>query len=242
MWSRIGAITTINYWYPPFEYIAFAFLHLPTTIKLISGWSIVLFPWIAINILVNTISGMPTTVVVVVGNVELWLGFLPIETPPNLLPNYFANLTGIPLLITSMLGTRTISTPMVVIFALSDWITPIPTYCLWVSTIVVYDTIGGTMLTRNWHCSNLWLPIGILCCAICGCEYPSGSIFLVQIDGWICWIYGPNWLPNSMLLNIFWTTWIPYSCSCGWSINVPTTFCNSTCLVIFALMWKGTKR
>ncbi len=103
------------------------------------------------------------------------------------------------------------------------------------------DTIGGTVLIRDRQCSIMRLPIGIHYDVVCGCEYPSGSLLLVWINEQICRLYGPNWLPNSMLLNQFWTTWILDSCSCGWSINVLTTFCNSTCLAIVFLMWKGTK-
>jgi hypothetical protein len=51
----------------------------------------------------------------------------------------------------------------------------------------------------------------------------------------------PNWLSNSMPFNLFWTTTIPNSFSCDWSINVIATFYNSTCLTILVLMWKGTK-
>jgi hypothetical protein len=50
-----------------------------------------------------------------------------------------------------------------------------------------------------------------------------------------------NWLPNSMPFKCFWTTRIFSYCSYDWSINVLATFCNSTCLTILVLMWKGTK-
>ncbi len=140
-----------------------------------------------------------------------------------------------------MLGPITVSIHVVFILALSDCVTPIPACCFRVSITVAFDIIGGTMLFRYWRCSSQWLPIGILYGAICGCEYPSGSLLLVWIDGRICSIYGPNWLPNSMPLNLFWTTRIHDSYFYGWSINAPTTFCNSTCLAIHVLMWKGTK-
>ncbi len=103
------------------------------------------------------------------------------------------------------------------------------------------DTIGGAMLTWDWQCSSLRLPIGIHYGAVCGCEYPSDYLFLVCIDVRICWLYGPNLFPNSMFLNLFWTIGILDSYYCGWSINVLGTFCNSICLVILILMWKGTK-
>jgi len=82
------------------------------------------------------------------------------------------------------------------------------------------------------------LPIGILCGAVCGCEYPYGIFFLVWINEPICRLCGPNWLPNFMPLNQFWTIGILDSCSYGWSINAHATFYNTTCLTIHALMWK----
>ncbi len=138
-----------------------------------------------------------------------------------------------------MLGTKIVSIPMVVILASSNWIILTLACCLWVLTTITFDIIGGVVLTQDQCCSNLWLPIGILCGAKCGCEYPSGPLLLVWIDGWICWLCGPNRFPTSMPLNLLWTTRIPSSY--GWSINVPTTFCNSTCVAIHVLMWKGTK-
>ncbi len=97
------------------------------------------------------------------------------------------------------------------------------------------------MLTWGQRCSILWLPIGILYGAKCGCEYTFNSLLLIWIDGWICQFCGPSWLPNSMPLNLFWPIGIPSSYSCGWSINALATFYNSTCLAIPTLMWKGTK-
>jgi len=44
-----------------------------------------------------------------------------------------------------------------------------------------------------------------------------------------------------MLFNLLWTIIIHGSCSYGWSNNALATFCKSTCLTIFYLMWKGTK-
>ncbi len=201
-----------------------------------------MFTWIVVIELVNTIWNMPTTPLVIVGNVKLRFKLLITETPPNLQPNFVAYPISTSFLTTSMLGATSVSTPMVVILALNDWITPTPTYYFWVSIIVASDTIGGAMLTRDRWCSILRLPIGIHCDAICGCECPFGSLLLVKIDEWIYWLCGPNWLPNSMPLNLFWTIGIPYSCSYGWSITAPATFYNSTCLTMLVLMWKGMKR
>jgi len=94
---------------------------------------------------------------------------------------------------------------VVVIPALSDGVITIPIGCLWVSTTVVFDTIGEILLIGRWQCSIQWLPIGMLCGAKCGCEYTSGSLLLVWMDGRIYRLYGPNWLPNSMPFNLFWT-------------------------------------
>jgi hypothetical protein len=97
------------------------------------------------------------------------------------------------------------------------------------------------VLMQDRQCSNLWLPIGIHCGTVCVWEYPSSSLLVVWIDEWIYRLCNPNLPPNSMLLNMFKTVGIPNSYSYGWSIHVPATFCNSTCLVIPILMWKGTK-
>jgi len=68
----------------------------------------------------NVITRIPTTLVVVVGNLELPFNFLPIEIPPYLLPNFVVHPISIPLLKTSMVGATTISTLVVVIHASND--------------------------------------------------------------------------------------------------------------------------
>jgi hypothetical protein len=78
---------------------------------------------------------------------------------------------------------------MVVMPTSSDWVTPTPTSCLWVSTITTSNTIGELVLIRNWRCSILWLPIGILCSVECEWEYTSSFLFLIQIEGWIYWLH-----------------------------------------------------
>ncbi len=109
----------------------------------------------------------------------------------------------IPLLTTFVVGIITVSTPMVVIPPLNDWVITTIVSCLQVSIIAIFDTIGGVVLTRGWWRSILWLPIGIFCGVECGCEYTFGSLLLVWIDGWICQLCNPNWFPNSMLFNLF---------------------------------------
>jgi hypothetical protein len=76
------------------------------------------------------------------------------------------------------LGTTIVSTPMVIMIALSDWVTYILVGCLKVSTIVTFDTFNEVKLTQVWRCSILWLPMGIFYGAKCGCEYTFGSLFL----------------------------------------------------------------
>jgi len=63
-------------------------------------------------------------------------------------------------------------------------------------------TLGEVVLTRVWQCSILWLLIGIFYGAKYGCEYISNFLLLNWMDGWICQLYNPNWLPNSMPLNM----------------------------------------
>ncbi len=62
---------------------------------------------------------MPTILVVYDGSVKLQFKFLHAKTPPSL-PNFVVDPISTPFLITSMLGTTTISTHVVVIPTLSD--------------------------------------------------------------------------------------------------------------------------
>ncbi len=114
--------------------------------------------------------------------------------------------------------------------------------CFQISTSVAFDTFCEVKLIGMWWCPILWLPISILCGVECGCEYTSGALLLNWMDWQICRLCSPNWPPNSMPLNLFWTTKIHGSWSCDWSTNVLATFCNSTCLAIPTLMWKKHKR
>ncbi len=183
LWSIIGVITTHGYWYPHPEFVASTFLYLPTTIELIGGRLRFLFTWIIIIGLVNTIWGVPTTPIVTIGNVVFRFKIFFVEIPLNSLPNFVVDPITTPLVTTYMLGATIVSTLVVVILVSSDWITLIPTCCFQVSTIAASDIIGGIVLIQNWWCSNLWLPIGILCGVECGCKYTFGFLLLV-------WIYG----------------------------------------------------
>ncbi len=225
--------------YPLFASSTFVLLYLPTTFEFIDGRYVVLCTWIVIIGLVNTICGVPTTLVFLVRSSKLLFKFLAIENSLNPWLKLIVDPITTPLLATFMLGTTTLSTHVLAITTLSDWITFILASCLRVSTITTFDTLGEAVLTLIRWCSNLWLPISILYGGECGCEYTSSFLLLIWIDGRICRLWSLNWLPNSMPLSLFWT--ILSSCSYGWSINALATFCNSTCLTILALMWKGIR-
>jgi hypothetical protein len=79
----------------------------------------------------------------------------------------------------------------------------------------------------------LWLPIGILYGVEWRCEYTSSALLLNWMDGGIYRLYGPNWPPNSMPSNLFWTIGI-LGFNCDWFINALTTLCNSTCSVAYS--------
>jgi hypothetical protein len=117
-----------------------------------------------------------------------------------------------------VLGATTISTLVVIMTTLGDWVTSILAYYFQILTIVIFDTLGEAKLTWVWWCPIMWLPIGILCGAECGCEYTSGALLLNWMDGRICRLYGPNWPPNSMPQSIL-DYKIPSSSSCDWSTN-----------------------
>jgi len=77
-----------------------------------------------------------------------------------------------------MLGATTISTPMIVMITLGDWVTFILVGCLQISAIVASNTLGEAKLNRIWWCPIQWLPIGILRGATCGYEYTSNILLL----------------------------------------------------------------
>ncbi len=120
-------------------------------------------------------------------------------------------------------------------------LTPILVGCLQISTIVAFDNLGEVKLTWMWRCPILRLPIGIIYGVKCGCEYTFGVLLLNWMDGWICQLHGPNWPLNSMPFNLFSTIIFFGIWSYDWFTNVLVTFCNSTCLAIPILMWKGIK-
>jgi hypothetical protein len=95
------------------------------------------------------------------------------------------------------------STLVVVITALNDWISSILVGCIRVSTIVTFYTLGEVVLTLVQQCSNLWLPINILCGVECGCEYISSFLLVMWTNGHICQLCAPTWFPNSMPFNLF---------------------------------------
>ncbi len=133
---------------------------------------------------------------------KLLLKFLPTENPHDPRPKLTTYLISTSLLPTFVLGSTIVSIHLVVMIALNDWITSVPIGCLRVSATIASNTFGEVMLTLIRRCSNLWLSIGILYGAKCGCEYISGSLLLIWTYGQICRLCNPNWLPNSMLLSL----------------------------------------
>ncbi len=66
--------------------------------------------------------------------------------------------------------------------------------------------------------------------------------YALELNGWMnlltLWSQLTSQLHAFQYILDYMNFWF---CSCDWSINAPTTFYNSTCLAIFALIWKGTK-
>jgi hypothetical protein len=106
-------------------------------------------------------------------------GFFLAKTPFDPLPNFVVDLINTPLLTTSMVGAITVSAHVVVIPTSNDWVIINPTSCLWVLTTIAFETIGEAVLIQIRQCSILWLPIGILCRAECGCEYTFNFLLMV---------------------------------------------------------------
>jgi hypothetical protein len=94
-----------------------------------------LFTRVVIIRLVNTIWGVPTTLVIAIGGSKLLLKFLPIEIPFYPWPKFIANLVSTPLLTKIVLGATIISTPMVGMTTLSGWVTFISAGCFWIQQL-----------------------------------------------------------------------------------------------------------
>ncbi len=194
---------TNAYQCPPFGSSTFIFLYPLVAMGFIDGWFVVLCTWIFIIGLVNTIYGVPTTLILIFGNLKLLLKFLFTKDPLDPGLTFITDLITTHFLTTSMLGAIIVSTLVVIMTTLNDWIISILVNCLWVLIIVAFDIIGEVVLTWVQQCSILWLPIGSFYGVKCGWEYIFGFLFLNWMDGWIYWLYGPNWLPNSMPLSLF---------------------------------------
>jgi len=116
IWPNIMAIFVIKKWYSysiclliSSSYIVtFALLYLPIAIGLINGRYAILFTWVVIIELVNTIWSDSTNPIIAIGNVVLPLSFLLAKTPPNPLPNCATNPISTPFLTTFMLGVTTV--------------------------------------------------------------------------------------------------------------------------------------
>jgi hypothetical protein len=163
----------------------------------IYGQFVVLFTWVVFIGLINTIWSMPSTLVVVVGSVEL--KFFIVETPCDLPPNFVTDPICIPFLTTSMLGVTTDYNPMVVILARSNWITPTPTCCFQVPTTL-------TLLVEMCCCEINDVPFYSYPLVFTVVQYVDVSTLL----GFCSWSKYMNEFVNSMVpiinsmpLNLF---------------------------------------
>ncbi len=71
-----------GYQYPPFGFSRFLLLYLPIIIEFIGGLYVVLCTWVIIIRLVNTICDVPTTLIFIVGSLELLLNSFLLKIHP----------------------------------------------------------------------------------------------------------------------------------------------------------------
>ncbi len=121
----ILVVMTYGFWYPLPRFLASIHMYLLASIEFISGRSIVLFTWVIIVGLVNTICGVATTPIIVIGIPKLLFKFLLVETPPNPQSKLVVNPISIPLLTKYAVGTTTISIHVVHIIEQNGQITSI---------------------------------------------------------------------------------------------------------------------
>ncbi len=74
-----------------------------------------------------------------IGSVELWFKFVPMKIPPDPLPKFAIEPISTPPLTTFVLGATIVSTPMVVMITLGDWVTYVLAGCIWISTSVAFE-------------------------------------------------------------------------------------------------------
>jgi hypothetical protein len=96
--------------------------------------NLVLFTRIVINILINTIQGLPTTLVIIVGSSELLHKVLPSNTPLDPWPKFLVDPISTPPLIEFVLDATQISILVVGMTTLNNWVTSISTWCFHIST------------------------------------------------------------------------------------------------------------
>ncbi len=158
-----------------------------------SSWLVlILLTWIVIIGLINTIQGVPTTLVVTISSFELLLKFFPAKILFDPQLKFVIDLINTPLLTTFVLGATMASTLVVGMTTLNDWVTFIVARYLWISVTTIFDTLNEAELIWVWWCHMLWLPIGILCGVECGCKYTFGILLLNWMDGWIYRLCGSN--------------------------------------------------
>ncbi len=150
LWSEIPTIMTYGFRCPPLGFSTYVFMYPPTTIEFIGGQSTILFTWVIIIKLVHTIWGVPTTSIflLIVSN-SYSNSFLSIVSPFHD-PKFVINPISNPPLTTFVLGARTVSTLVIVMTTLSDWVTSISTSYLQILAIVASDILNEAKLIWIW--------------------------------------------------------------------------------------------
>jgi hypothetical protein len=120
MWLGIPIVMIDGFQYLPLGFSAFVILYLLAIIEFIDDQFAILFTWVIIIRLVNTVRNVPTTPLIVISIPELLFKFLPTKTPFDPWPKFATNLINIPPLTTFVLGATIVSTPMVVMTTLND--------------------------------------------------------------------------------------------------------------------------
>ncbi len=184
---------------------------------------------------------MPTTLVVAASSVELWLKFLTTKTPLDPLPNFAIDPISTSLLITFMFGhnNRFHSCGC---YTYTKWLNNSYFNMLFLSFNNCHFwhywwNYAYSKLTMFHSAVTHWYPLW--------CRMWMWISFWFSIPGLNRWTnLSTLWSQLASQFHAFkyiWITRIHDYYFYGWSIIAPTTFYNSTCLIILTLIWKGTK-
>jgi len=124
--------------------------------------NLVLFTRIVINILINTIRGVPTTVVIIVGSSELLHKVLPSNTPLDPWPKILVDPISTPPLIEFVLDATQISILVVGMTTLNNSVTSISTWCFHISTTTFLHSWWSWVdlsLTMPHYVVTHWYPL-----------------------------------------------------------------------------------